>query len=69
MVVSGSLSIIFLQYFAGVEDGNGSTPGVEMVDFKKLAEKPPMTEAEREQLWQYWYNGLRKTVDKMRRKV
>lgn len=29
-----------------------------MVDFKKLLNKPPMTDDEREQLWKDWYNNL-----------
>ena len=42
-----------------------------MVDFKKLMEQPPMTEEERDKLWQDWYDGLpeseKKIVDKIRR--
>jgi hypothetical protein len=41
-----------------------------MVDFAALMKKPPMTEAERQKLWDDWYAGLpeteRKKVDKMR---
>lgn len=41
-----------------------------MVDFKALMEKPPMTEEERQKLWDDWYNGLpeeeRKKVDALR---
>ena len=41
-----------------------------MVDFKALMNKPPMTDAEHDQLWKDWYNGLpeseKKVVDKLR---
>jgi hypothetical protein len=44
-----------------------------MVDFKKLMNQPPMTEKERQQLWDDWYKGLpeseRKVVDKARQQA
>lgn len=44
-----------------------------MVDFKALLKKPPMSEEDRQKLWDDWYNGLseseRKTVDKERRRI
>jgi len=44
-----------------------------MVDFKKLMDKPPMTEDERQRLWDDWYNSLppseKDEVDKQRRRL
>lgn len=44
-----------------------------MVDFKALLKKPPMSEEDRQKLWDDWYNGLseseRKTVDKEMRRI
>jgi hypothetical protein len=41
-----------------------------MVDFKKLMEQPPMTEEERQKLWDDWYNELpeieRRKVNRIR---
>jgi hypothetical protein len=43
-----------------------------MVDFKKLINKPPMTEEERQKLWDDWYNGLpeseKRIVDRERKR-
>jgi hypothetical protein len=43
-----------------------------MVDFKKLMEKPPMTEEERRKLWDDWYDGLspaeKRIVDRERKR-
>jgi hypothetical protein len=43
-----------------------------MVDYKALLKKPPMTEEERQKLWDDWYNALpeseKKIVDKERQR-
>ncbi len=44
-----------------------------MVDFKKLMDKPPMTEEERERIWKDWYDALpeyeKKIVDRERARL
>ena len=40
-----------------------------MVDFKKLMEQPPMTEEERDKLWQDWYDGLPESEKKIAHKI
>jgi hypothetical protein len=46
---------------------------VEMIDYKELMNKLPMTEEERDKLWKDWYDGLpeseKKIVDKQREKL
>jgi len=47
--------------------------GVAMVDFEALLKKPPMTEEDRQKLWDDWYNGLpeseRKIVDRELKRI
>jgi hypothetical protein len=44
-----------------------------MVDFEELLKKPPMSEEDRQKLWDDWYNGLseaeRKTIDKEMKRI
>ena len=44
-----------------------------MVDFEALLKKPPMSEEDRQKLWDDWYNGLseseRKIIDKEMKRI
>jgi hypothetical protein len=44
-----------------------------MVDFEKLINQSPMTEEQRQKLWDDWYNGLpeseKRKVDKIRKEM